>query len=300
MTTPGMNSPAAIHDWVFDAIGTRWTVTTPAPLPDDVVDAVRAEIDRIDLAWSRFRDDSAVAEMARTAGRHPIAESDQPLVDWYRRLYRLTRGAVTPLVGQTLADAGYDADYTLRPAARVAGIPGWDEVIAGHDGALELRQPALLDVGAAGKGFAADRVAEIVGRATDDFVVDAGGDMVVSPRTRGLRVALEHPMDPTKAIGVVTLDAGAICASASNRRVWADWHHIVDPRTASPAREVLATWVIAPSAMEADGLATALFFTPAAFLRGDFDHHAEGFHHVTVRRNGSVEHTAIPGLELFL
>ncbi|PKZ65365.1 thiamine biosynthesis protein ApbE, partial [Gordonia terrae] len=40
--------------------------------------------------------------------------------------------------------------------------------------------------------------------------------------------------------------------------------------------------------------------TPAAFLRGDFDHHREGFHHVTIRRNGSVEHTAIPGLELFL
>ncbi|SDU58173.1 FAD:protein FMN transferase [Gordonia westfalica] len=295
-----MNSPGTVHDWVFDAIGTRWTVTTPSPLPGPVLDEVRAEIDRIDLAWSRFRDDSTVAEMARAAGRYPIEESDQPLVDWYRRLYSLTRGAVSPLVGQTLADAGYDADYSLRPAPQVSGVPAWDEVIAGHDGALELREAALLDVGAAGKGFAADRVAEIVARVTDDFVVDAGGDMVVSPRTRPLRVALEHPMDPTKAIGVVTLGGGAICASASNRRVWADWHHIVDPRTASPAREVLATWVIAPSAMEADGLATALFFTPAAFLRGDFDHHAQGFHHVTIRRNGSVEHTAIPGLELFL
>ncbi|GAC53051.1 FAD:protein FMN transferase [Gordonia amicalis] len=285
---------------MFDAIGTRWTVTTPSPLPSPVVDEVRAEIDRIDRAWSRFRDDSAVADMSRAAGRYPIEQSDQPLVDWYRRLYRLTRGAVSPLVGQTLADAGYDADYSLRPAAQVSAAPAWDEVIAGHEGALELREPVLLDVGAAGKGFAADRVAEIVTRATGDFVVDAGGDMVVSPRARPLRVALEHPMDPAKAIGVVTLDGGAICASAANRRVWADWHHIVDPRSASPAWEVLATWVIAPSAMEADGLATALFFTPAAFLRGDFDHHAEGFHHVTIRRNGSVEHTAIPGLELFL
>ncbi|MCZ4534536.1 FAD:protein FMN transferase [Gordonia terrae] len=281
-------------------MGTRWSISTTEPLPADVVDAVNTEIDRIDRAWSRFRNDSTVAQMAREAGRYPIADSDQPLVDWYRRLYGLTGGAVSPLVGRTLAEAGYDAAYTLRASAPVPTAPAWEAVIGEHVGALEIREPALLDVGAAGKGFAVDRVAEIVGGHVDDFVVDAGGDMVISPRSRGLRVALEHPLDTTKAIGVVSVAGGAICASASNRRVWADWHHIVDPRTASPAREVLATWVIAPSAMEADGLATALFFTPAAFLRGDFDQHREGFHHVTIRRNGSVEHTAIPGLELFL
>ncbi|MBD0862354.1 FAD:protein FMN transferase [Gordonia sp. zg691] len=295
-----MISLAAAHNWEFAALGTAWTITTPTPLPADTVDAVHAEIDRIDVAWSRFRDDSTVAAMARRAGRYPIAASDQPLVDWYRRLYDLTGGAVSPLVGQTLADAGYDADYSLRPSAQVPVAPEWDAVIADHTGALEMHRPALLDVGAAGKGFAVDRVAEIVAGVTDDFVVDASGDMRISPRADGLRVALEHPLDATKAIGVVTVAQGAVCASASNRRAWADWHHIVDPRTASPAREVLATWVIAPTAMEADGLATALFFTPAAFLRGDFDHHAQGFHHVTIRRNGSVEHTAIPGLELFL
>ncbi|MCD2146300.1 FAD:protein FMN transferase [Gordonia paraffinivorans] len=289
-----------MHDWVFEAIGTRWTITTPAPLAAPVVAAVGAEIERIDRAWSRFRDDSAVAEMARAGGSHRVEATDQPLLDWYRRLYDLTGGAVTPLVGGTLAAAGYDADYALRPAESVPPVPAWDDVIAGHDGVLELRRPALIDVGAAGKGFAVDRVAGIVADAVDEYIVDAGGDMVVSARQQPVRIALEHPLDPAKAIGVVTLDGGAICASASNRRAWADWHHIVDPRTASPAWEVLATWVIAPSAMEADGLATALFLTPAARLRGHFDHHADGFHHVTVRRNGSVEHTAVPGLELFL
>ncbi|MEO9327135.1 FAD:protein FMN transferase [Gordonia aurantiaca] len=295
-----MKTPGTFHDWVFEAIGTRWTITTPAPLPDTAVASVGAEIERIDLAWSRFRDDSMVAAMARTAGRYPIEPCDRPLLDWYRRLYELTGGAVTPLVGGTLAAAGYDADYTLRPASSIPAAPAWDDVIVGHHEALDLREPVLVDVGAAGKGFAVDRVAEIVAGFVDDYIVDAGGDMVVSPRETPVRVALEHPLDPVRAIGVVALDGGAICASASNRRTWADWHHIVDPRTASPAWEVLATWVIAPTAMEADGLATALFFAPAAHLRGHFDHHADGFHHVTIRRNGSVEHTAVPGLELFL
>ena len=41
---------------------------------------------------------------------------------------------------------------------------------------------------------------------------------------------------------------------------------MIDPRTAQPVRDVLATWVIAPTTMVADGLATALFFVPATKL----------------------------------
>ncbi|MGV9710911.1 FAD:protein FMN transferase [Gordonia sp. NPDC003424] len=288
------------HSWTFDALGTHWEITTAAPLPGDVAGDITAELDRIDRAWSRFRGDSTVAEIARRAGDYPVAATDQPLVDWYRRLYELTGGFVTPLVGQLLSDAGYDAHYSLTPRATREPAPRWDDVLAGHTGSLDVRVPVLLDVGAAGKGFAVDRVAAIVATAVDEFIVDGGGDMRVSRRDVPARIALEHPLDPTKAIGVVELFDGAICASAANRRVWADWHHIVDPRSASPAAEVLATWVIAPDAMTADGLATALFFTPAAQLRTAFDFHAAGFHHVTIRRNGTVEHTDIPGLELYL
>ncbi|ROZ89333.1 FAD:protein FMN transferase [Gordonia sp. OPL2] len=287
------------HDWGFEALGTRWEITTPEPLPEALQHKVLDELERIDRTWSRFRDDSQVAEMARTAGSYPVAQSDQPLVDWYRRLYELTGGAVTPMVGQMLDDAGYDAASTLSPKTTIRPAPAWEEVLASHDGVLDIRTPALIDVGAAGKGFAVDRVASILDDEVGAYIVDGSGDMrIVSDSP--VRIALEHPLDPTKAIGVVELSTGAICASAANRRAWADWHHIVHPRTASPAREVLATWVIAPDTMTADGLATALFFIPASILRADFDFHAAGFHHVTIRRNGSVEHTDIPGLELFL
>ena len=302
------------HDWSFDALGTRWVISTPSELPESVVAGVSAELDRIDQAWSRFRGDSMVAEMSRRSGRFDVDLADQPLLDWYRRLYDTTSGAVSPLVGQTLVDAGYDARYSLTPSGVVATVPAWDDVILSHRGGLTLAVPAVIDVGAAGKGFAVDRVVEIVASSCDEYIVDGGGDMRISADRLGVRVALEHPLNPANAIGVVTVDGGAVCASASNRRVWADWHHIVDPRSGSPAREVLATWVIVPdgpwATMIADGLATALFFTPATALRGrpalagnaveypDFEH--LDFEYVVVRRNGSVEHSSSARLELFL
>ena len=97
-------------------------------------------------------------------------------------------------------------------------------------------------------------------------MVDASGDL----RVRGAaseRIALEHPADPTKAIGVVELRDGALCASASNRRAWGDGlHHVIDAVTGLPTAAVIATWALAPDALHADGLATALFFDPAPNL----------------------------------
>jgi thiamine biosynthesis lipoprotein len=93
--------------------------------------------------------------------------------------------------------------------------------------------------------------------------VDAGGDL----RHHGdqpVRVGLEHPLDPTRVVGVVELHGNALCASAVNRRAWSDGlHHILDARTGVPVDDVLATWVIADDAMLADGIATALFLTDA-------------------------------------
>ena len=95
------------------------------------------------------------------------------------------------------------------------------------------------------------------------FVVDAGGDL----RHRGehgIRVGLEHPLDPQLVIGAANLQNRALCASAVNRRAWGNGlHHVLDARTGAPATKVVATWVVAGDAALADGLATALFFTGA-------------------------------------
>lgn len=280
--------------WEFAALGTAWDVTLEREVPEELKSAIRAELDRIDRQWSRFRDDSVVAEMAVAAGRFAVPPSDQPVIDLHRTLYELTDGMVTPMVGQTLDDAGYDAGYSLSPAATVAGVPPWEDVLAGWQGELDVVRPALIDIGATGKGFAVDRVTQLVRQfGFDEFLVNGSGDIRAGDHAH--RIALEHPVDPTKAIGTVVIEDNAICGSASNRRAWADWHHIVNPRTGAPTREVLATWAIAKDTMTADGLSTALFFSSPQKLLSHFE-----FDYVVVRSNGTVEHSHARELELFL
>jgi thiamine biosynthesis lipoprotein len=281
-------------EWKFSALGTAWDVTLSQAVPEALQASITAELDRIDRTWSRFRPDSMVAAMAREPGTYPVEASDQPMLDLHRSLYEVTGGMVTPMVGQTLADAGYDAGYSLTPSQSIAAVPPWDDVLTAWQGQLDVSAPVLLDVGATGKGFAVDRVSHLITAAGfDEYLVNGSGDIRAGSAPH--RIALEHPVDPTKAIGTVVIENNAICGSASNRRRWADWHHIVDPATAAPTREVLATWAIADDTMTADGLSTALFFCPAQKLLSHF-----AFDYVVVRANGTVEHSHARELELFL
>lgn len=267
--------------WRFEAIGTTWQIDTREPLAEDVVAEVLGCISRFDEAWSRFRDDSLVSDIARGAGDWTMPDEADELLSFYADLHELSEGAVTPLIGRTLADLGYDADYSLVPVGDPAPVPAWSS-IAWNAPVLTTVSPVLLDVGAAGKGLLVDRVASILRQHVDQVTVNASGDLWHGG-TSPLRVALEHPHDPAKAIGVAELNPElALCASATNRRVWGDGlHHVLDGRTGRPVEGVVATWVVAPSCMCADGLATAHFLVEPGVLMGRFEHefvrmHADG------------------------
>jgi len=203
---------------------------------------------------------------------------------------------VSPLVGRALESLGYDRAYSLTPASSVARVPSWDDSFAWDGEALSTIRPVVVDVGAAGKGYLVDIVAELLADAgISEYIVDASGDMLHAGPTAA-HVALEHPRDPSMAIGVASLQNASLCASASNRRIWGPGlHHIIDAASGIPTSDVIATWAIAPTALEADGLATALFFTDPERLAAVAD-----FAFVRMFSTGRVDHSANFTGELFV
>ena len=247
------------ESWRFDAIGTAWTVDTVEAVSDVQRAAVADLVSTVDRTWSRFREDGGIARL-RAGESVDLGAGAEDLLDLYDALGAATDGAVNPLVGAGLEVLGYDAAYTLRQHGDPVAAPAWSS--ATRDGSvLTVPTGAVLDVGAAGKGWLVDRVAELLVAAGHTATVDAGGD-IAHHGPAPIRVALEHPRDPTMAVGVATLAPGkALCGSAVNRRAWGEGlHHVLDARTGAPTRDVVATWVVADSAAVADGAATALFF----------------------------------------
>lgn len=280
--------------WRFDAIGTRWEIETAEPVADETRALIGAVIDGFDEEWSRFRPDSLVSRLAARGGEAAAPADAAAMLDAYRELDRATAGAVNPLVGESLARRGYDAAYSFVDRG-AAPAPSWQQVLEWDAQTLRLAQPALLDVGALGKGRLVDLVAEmLVGSVAGGFVVDASGDMAV--RGGPVRVGLEHPFDPSRAIGVFEVEDAALCASATNRRAWGEGlHHVLDARTGVPVRTIAATWALASDAMHADAAATALFFDGGPELAADW-----GVSWVRMTTDGTVEWSADQKAELFL
>jgi FAD:protein FMN transferase len=283
----------------FEAIGAPWQIETPDALPESLVDAIHTRIDEYDATYSRFRDGSLVSRIAAGHGTWQFPSDAAPLFALYRRLYDATGGTLTPLVGRRLELLGYDRDYTLLPADELdlgtadggtangasngsrnrsrSVIPHWDDVMHWDEtgATLTTSEPVVIDVGAAGKGYLVDIIAGMLRDAgIEEYIVDGSGDLV----HRGdepVRVGLEHPFDPSLAIGVYELSNGALCASAPGRRAWGTalhpgLHHILDGISGEPTTKVAATWAAASTGLVADGLATALFFTPGAELEAAF------------------------------
>lgn len=272
----------------FDGIGTSWEVSTPGTLDGVQRRKLLALVEEYDAAWSRFRTDSTVAQAARQPGSYVMPDGAGALGRLYRSLYRITDGAMTPLVGGSLEQLGYDPAYSLRPRGIPLAAPRWEDVLDWQDAVLTTTAPVVLDVGAAGKGQLADLLAaELRAQGVGEHFIDASGDLLNSGPVP-VSVGLEHPYDPGRAIGTISLGAGALCASAANRRAWGDGlHHVLDGTTGRPVSTVVATWALAGNAMTADALATALFFVSGTALQQDFD-----FSWLTVFSDGSAAYSA--------
>ena len=270
--------------FTFEAIGTHWVIDITETLSlsqeQSVFALIKKRIDIFDKTYSRFRADSVVTQMSLEAGEYTLPEDARELLHVYRVMYDMTGGLVTPLIGQALVDAGYDAVYTLKQKKDLENPRTWEESIVYTYPTLLVKVPTLLDFGAAGKGYLVDLVGEVLDeQGITSYVIDAGGDMMHrSIQQDGdagiLQVGLEHPDDTTKAIGIVSLCNQSLCASAGNRRKWPgktrEFNHMINPHTLQSPQDILAIWVVADTTIIADGMATCLFFVAPEKLQREY------------------------------
>lgn len=253
----------------FEAIGTHWEIEIETKLSQVASTKLYREIAELiedfDQAYSRFRPDSLVSTMAKEAGQYPLRADFLPLLELYQKLYKLSSGLFTPLVGQFLLEAGYDANYSLQ-SKKLSKIEPLEEVLSFDHEKIKLHKAALLDFGAAGKGYLVDLVAELLmKKGLNNYTINASGDIRhSSERGDKIRIGLENPHDPKQAIGVYELGQGSICGSATNRRAWGNFHHIINPKQLASSTGIHSTWVIVENqekypSMLADALATCLF-----------------------------------------
>jgi thiamine biosynthesis lipoprotein len=261
----------------FAALGTTAVVAVSEPGALAAARALLAEqLDALEQACSRFRDDSELATVNACAGdRVHISELLAENLAVALEAARTTDGIVDPTLGSELRSAGYDRTFALvrvrdrwalQPLARRTA--SWHEIELDTE-ACTLRVPRgiELDLGATAKALAADRAAVTIATETGAGVlVSLGGDIAVAgpppPEGWSVRIADDHAA-PLDARGPsVSISGGGLATSSTLGRSWqtnhGSAHHIIDPRTRRPAVTPWSTvTVAAATCADANVAATA-------------------------------------------
>jgi thiamine biosynthesis lipoprotein len=286
--------------------GRAWSCTVRLVVDDDrVLSAAVADLyallDRVDIAASRFRADSALCQANARAGRPtPVPRLLVELVDAALRMAEHTDGAVDPTIGRAMIDIGYDRDIAdiasdgpaiaARPATR-----DWRDVrIDVQTGLLTVPAGTALDLGATAKAHTADLAARTLARRYGSGVmVELGGDLAVAgfrPDGWCIQVAEREG----EAGQLVLVRGGGLTTSTTTVRTWRRGgqavHHIVDPSTGAPASGPWRTaTVAADGALHANAASTAAIVLGERAIGWLTEH---GYAARLVAHDGSVHTTA--------
>jgi FAD:protein FMN transferase len=247
----------------FRAMGTEIELIVEADDAGAQLDAAEREFHRLEALLSRFRDDSELSRLNRD-GSIDAGPDLLRVVELSLAARERSNGCFDATVHDAVIAAGYDRSFEHvaadSPRSARAARCGGDVRIVGNR--VELGTGVHLDLGGIGKGYAAERAAELLGTA-GPCLVNAGGDIA----TRGGA----WPVGVETAAGTTTLElrGAALATSGRDRRRWRrngrELHHIIDPRTGEPAEsDLVRVTVVAGDAVEAEVAAKVLFLSGAS------------------------------------
>jgi thiamine biosynthesis lipoprotein len=293
--TVGLDTGIGVQHHVFAAMGTSIEILLEADArdPAERFATAEAEFGRLEALLSRFRDDSELTAL-NDAGRIVASAELREVVCLALAARTRTGGRFDPTVHDAMVRIGYDRSLELLPedGAEIETVPrpcAGEVRVDDATGVVEVAAGVRLDLGGLAKGYAVDRVADMLS-AGGSCLVNAGGDVAVRGTLGGdpWTVAVDVP----EGALTLALARGALATSGIDVRCWrrggVDLHHLIDPATGAPAdTDLLRVTAFADTAADAEVEAKALLLAgrDAALAEAD----ARCVPCVLVGRTGDVD-----------
>jgi len=237
------------------------------------IDAALSELRRVDRTMTRFRADSDVGRLNRSAGGGPVALTEDTGLVLATALAwaEASRGRFDPCLGRA---AELWSPLTRREPPSDAEIGAYSggglwRALDVEAGRARIHDPrAAVDLGGIAKGFGVDAAA----RALRDHgvfhgLVNVGGDLValgVAEDGEPWRVGVRSPEGPDEIVQVLTVSDRAVATSGDYLQYFEHrgrrYHHLLDPVTGAPRRTAMRSLTVeADLCIDADAAATTLF-----------------------------------------
>lgn len=242
-------APAKIEVFRHHAMATTFEVHVagqPGAYARQASGAAFSTLDRLEGLLSRFQESSEISCINQLPPGASLRVSADTLecLGVALRMHSLTGGAFDPTLGR---HTGEDAPASGEPKGRLELDPDAFMVTVRD-------APVSLDLGAIGKGFALDRMADVLGEwgVAQALLVGGGSSILALERPEG-----SAGWDITLGSGPLRHHLWLEHLSVGSSGTSVKGQHILDPLTLRPPNLVHRTWALCDRAAESDALSTA-------------------------------------------
>ena len=250
----------------------------------DELEEIMKKYNRLMDIYHEYDGLNNLATVNKNAGKAPV-RVDAELIDlllYAKEIYSLTDGEVNVAMGAVLS-LWHDCREAAQKAPDNASIPSAEKlteaakhisidclVIDREAATVYLTdKDASLDVGALGKGYVAELMAQrLTGLGATSYVLDLGGNIRTVGTKRNGEPWVTGITNPDRtasqafALRIKISDTSCV-TSGSYQRFYTvkgkQYHHIIDKNTLYPSEYFSSVTVITPNSALADALSTALF-----------------------------------------
>ena len=262
------------HDATSFAMDTVMTFTVIHEDGDEIIIDAEQEIRRLENLLSVTIENSDVSKLNAAAGKEAVEMhvDTQVLLQTGKTLGEKTGGLFDIAISPIVKAWGFtEAEHLVPTQAELdALLPLTDptDLILDEGKAYLRKEGMAVDLGGIAKGYASDKVAELLKeKGVESAIISLGGNVYgigTKPGGEKWEVALANPLDANDYCGLISIEDQAVVTSGGYQRYFEEngkkYHHIIDPATGYPAESgLLSVTIISESGTEADVLSTALF-----------------------------------------
>ena len=234
---------------------------------NSAIDSAFAEVLRIHDHYSPFNEDGPLWNINHSeASPVPITTELHHLLQVCDTINAVTGGAFDPTVEPLISLWKIWGDNPAIPAdeeiVQTLEVCGWDRLEFTDDLTLKREAGVMFSFGAVAKGYAVDRVVEILAKqGVQRALVNAGGE--IRTLGDGWIVGIQHPSLVQELLFSIMLSDNSVATSGDYEQFHEEkgrrYHHILNPATGYPATASHSVTVVAPTCIKADAYATGVF-----------------------------------------
>jgi len=256
-----------------DAMGSTFSIAAWGRDRNSLTATVEAALDearRLDRLLSNYRPESEWSQINRNAASREVTVSQElfDLLAACMQYSQLSQGAFDITVGPLMRVWGFykgSGHMPHRAQIRTAlARTGYKNIVLNPSTrTIQFANNGLeLDPGGIGKGYAVDKMAEVLkASGVSSALINAGGSSMYAfgappDEPRGWRVVIRDPKDANRQVAELFLKNQSMSTSGSyekffrvGKRVYS---HIMDPRTGFPATGMYSVSIVAPRTIDSE------------------------------------------------